>query len=254
MSVTSNDAGSAFDGEAVTVETAIAQQITETLEDAGLFVGVEIADGSVMLSGEVDSEANRQAAMDVATAAVAGRGLTVVDALDVMDTSPDSGFDPDAFPVADEPWSARSADAINDPNSLGAELDPDFTDDLGTTDPQVATAEAVPYYPPTDPVVRPTTGDEGLEILSGFGPGAAVVEGDQADAVADEDLAEAVARALRRDALTSDLAISVLVREGVVYLRGEVPAVDDASAAEAVAGDVPGVVEVREELRTVGGG
>ena len=68
-----------------------------------------------------------------------------------------------------------------------------------------------------------------------------------------EDLVEAVADALRRDALTSDLAITVLVRGGVVYLRGEVPSVDDAAAAEAIAGDVPGVVEIREELRTTGG-
>ncbi|MBA3414446.1 MAG: BON domain-containing protein [Chloroflexia bacterium] len=236
----------------MSAEAAISEHIEATLEAAGLFVDVEIADGLVTLSGEVDSEENRVAALDVANAATAPRNMTVVDALEVSTFSPDSGFDRDALPLADEPWAAEVAGAPHDPNRSDPELDPDFTDDLGTTDSQVAAAEGVPYYPPTDPVVRPSIGDQSLQIAGGFAPGALSVNDDGGDP-GDEDLAEAVAGALRRDALTSDLAVSVLVRGGIVYLRGDVPSVDDASAAEAIAGDVPGVVEVREELRTVGG-
>jgi osmotically-inducible protein OsmY len=229
------------------VEEAVAGRITETLEDAGISIGLEFAEGAVVLMGEVESEENRQAALDVANAVAEPRGLRVVDALEVMDWSPDSAFAADPMPLADEPWTANTADA--DPNRLAAEMDPDLTDDLGTTDPEESTAEAIPYYPPTDPVVRPITGDESIEILSGFGPGAEGSDTGEGAAPGDEDIAEAVAGALRRDALTSDLAISVLVRNGVVYLRGHVPSADDA-AAEAIAGDVPGVVEVREELGT----
>lgn len=251
--MTSNDTRSASERESATATTAIAQEITATLEDAGLFVGVEIDGDTVVLSGAVDSDENRQAALDVANAAVGQRKLAVVDALEIMDMSPDSGFDPDAFPLADEPWAAEVAGSPHDPNRSEPEIDPDFTDDIGTTDPQVAAGEGVPYYPPTDPVVRPSTDDEELKILTGFGPGAMAGDDEFGDAPGDEDLAEAVAGALSRDALTSDLAITVLVRNGVVYLRGEVPSVDDASAAEAIAGDVPGAIEIREELRTVGG-
>jgi len=251
--MTSNDSRPAAESHAVTADVAIAQQIGETLEAAGLFVDVEISGGEVTLSGEVDSEENRVAALDVATSAVGSRGLAVVDALEIIELSPDSGFDRDAFPLADEPWTAEVAGAPHDPNRSDPELDPDFTDDLGTTDPQVAVAEGIPYYPPTDPVVRPSSGPEALEILGGFGSDD-LGDDEAADgAPGDEDLVEAVADALRRDALTSDLAITVLVRGGVVYLRGEVPSVDDAAAAEAIAGDVPGVVEIREELRTTGG-
>ena len=229
-------------------EDAVAERITATLEQAGIFIGIEFAEGELVLTGQVESEENRQAALDVANAVADPRGRRVVDALEVMDTSPDSGFSDDPLPLADEPWTANVAEA--DPNRLDPEMDPDFTDDLGTTDPEVATAEAVPYYPPTDPVVRPIVGDESIEILSGFGAGAEDADTDDSGAPGDEDIAETVAGALRRDALTSDLSISVLVRNGIVYLRGEVPAADDAAAAEAIAGDVPGVIEVREELRT----
>jgi len=228
----------------------VSDRISTTLEEAGIFVGVEFDEDAIVLTGEVDSEENRQAALDVANAVAEPRGMRVVDALELMDMSPDSGFAEDPMPLADEPWTADIAGA-SDPNRSEPEMDPDFTDDLGTTDPEVATAEAVPYYPPTDPVVRPSTDEESLEILSGFGAGAEVAESDEAGTPGDEDIAETVAAALRRDAMTSDLAITVLVRNGVVYLRGDVPSVDDAEAAEAIAGDVPGVVEVREELRTV---
>lgn len=225
-------------------------RIIATLEGAGIYVGLEVDGDTLVLTGEVDSDANRQAALDVARAATSGLGVRLVDAIEVMETSPDSAFDRAALPLADEPWTAGVAGAPADPSQSMAELDADFTDDLGTTDPQVAVAEGIPYYPPTDPVVRPRDDSEALEVLSGFGPGAPEGGGDEPPT--DDELVERVADALRRDALTSDLVIRVAVRDGVVWLRGEVPAVDDAANAEAIAGDVPGVVEVREDLRVRG--
>jgi osmotically-inducible protein OsmY len=64
----------------------------------------------------------------------------------------------------------------------------------------------------------------------------------------DEALADAVRRELAEDAATTDLTITVVVRNGVVHLLGAVPDLDDADNAEAVAARVPGVVEVLEEL------
>ena len=54
------------------------------------------------------------------------------------------------------------------------------------------------------------------------------------------------------DAATTDFEIDVLVRQGVVRLRGAVADLDDAANAESVAYRVPGVREVVEELE-VGG-
>ena len=54
--------------------------------------------------------------------------------------------------------------------------------------------------------------------------------------------------ALRADAATTDLIIDVTVRNGRVHLRGEVQTMQDAELAEEVAGRVPGIREVIEEL------
>jgi osmotically-inducible protein OsmY len=68
----------------------------------------------------------------------------------------------------------------------------------------------------------------------------------------DEGIADAVRRELREDASTTDLGLDVEVREGVVYLRGEVPLLEDAENAEAVAATVPGVIEVVDETEVAG--
>lgn len=64
----------------------------------------------------------------------------------------------------------------------------------------------------------------------------------------DEAIARAVRRELHEDAATTELRIAVEVEGGVVRLRGKVPEVGDAENAEEVAGRVPGVGEVIEEL------
>ena len=118
------------------------------------------------------------------------------------------------------------------------------------TDPTEAVEEAEPYFPPTDPVVR--VDDKGeTRVAGGFGTGEtpnqhahAVVE----DVPSDEALEDLVHRALRLDASTAQLELKVGVVQGVVRLQGRIEDEDDAESALAVAGDIPGVVDVIDEL------
>jgi hypothetical protein len=232
-------------------------RLDQVLDEAGISLASEVRDGRLILSGQVDSEENRQAAIDVATALAEQRGLVVEDAIEILDLSPDDAFvgrgraedlgggdfayaDPDANP------SARF-----DP---GVETEPDFMGEVGTSDSEEAVAEAEPYFPPTDPVVRPSTRDEQLAVVGGFEATAMDdLEGAAGfDPRNDDDLARAVHRELAEDALTIDLSIRIGVRDGVVVLRGDVPSLEDAENAEAVASRVGGVLEVREELTISG--
>lgn len=196
------------------------RQIHDTLAEAGIHVLAERDGKTIVLSGEVDSPVNREAALDVARAVADRVGLRVDDALDVIPEAPaDATADTEIVGAGD----FKYLDADRDDNlrlDAGFELDPDFTGEIGTTDSMAAAAEAIPYFPPTDPVVRPS----------------------------DDDISGDVLRELREDALTTDLVIQVVTRHGVVHLRGEVPSLEDAENAEAVASRVDGVKEVREEL------
>ena len=118
------------------------------------------------------------------------------------------------------------------------------------TDPTEAVEEAEPYFPPTDPVVR--VDDKGeTRIAGGFGTGETpnqqphpVID----DVPSDEALEDFVHRALRLDASTAQLQLKVGVVQGVVRLQGTIEDESDAESALGVAGDVPGVVEVVDEL------
>lgn len=139
----------------------------------------------------------------------------------------------------------------------GTEMD--FNDrDNGTTDVEEATGEAVPYFPPTDPVVRRAPrNDEGFEVVGGWSGTAMETPIDLEQLPTelmsgDDEIGRLVRLALVEDASTSDLPIHVFVREGIVHLRGVVASLADADLAEEVASRVPGVVEVREELEIAG--
>jgi len=117
------------------------------------------------------------------------------------------------------------------------------------TDPTEAVDEAEPYFPPTDPVVR--VDDKGeTRVAGGFGTGEALERHPTAtgNAPSDEALEDLVHRALRLDASTAQLELKVGVVQGVVRLQGRIEDEDDAESALAVAGDVPGVVDVIDEL------
>lgn len=221
--------------------------LAEALDEAGIFVATELRGSTIVLSGEVESEEERQAALDLAHAVGDRLGLTVEDATEGLDIEPEELFGNDAP-------AGESADGLPEEVSLEA-LRPDFQGDDGTDDPMEAAAEAIPYMAPTDPVVRPIDGPQELEIVGGFASTSMddPLGGMEVNALRpDEAILADVVRELREDASTIDLAIRVIVAHGVVTLRGEVPNLDDAENAESVAGRVPGVAEVREELRVAG--
>jgi len=118
------------------------------------------------------------------------------------------------------------------------------------TDPTEAVEEGEPYFPPTDPVVRVDAQGE-TQIAGGFGTGEALERHPTAatrNVPSDEALEDLVHRALRLDAGTAQLHLKVGVLQGVVRLQGAIEDESDAESALAVAGDVPGVVDVLDEL------
>ncbi|MCL5960986.1 MAG: BON domain-containing protein [Chloroflexi bacterium] len=135
-----------------------------------------------------------------------------------------------------------------------AVIEPDLKDNIGTTDVMESDSENEPFFPPTDPVVLPTDREEGgFTVIGGFAPTSDDNVSDAPDHPpevyhTDDEIADDVRRALRRNAGTASLILLVGVRNGIVYLRGKVQSLEDVDQAEAVAGDVPGVLDVREEL------
>ena len=124
------------------------------------------------------------------------------------------------------------------------------SDEPVQNDPTESVQEAEPYFPPTDPVVRvDRKGD--TQVAGGFGTGDApkphahaVIE----DTPSDEALEDLIHRALRHDATTAHLHLEVGVLQGVARLQGPIEDESDAENALAVAGDIPGVVDVIDEL------
>jgi hypothetical protein len=117
-------------------------------------------------------------------------------------------------------------------------------------DPNRAVEEAEPYFPPTDPVVTPGADTEvlgGFEATSMSGDGEAPPRASDGR-VADEALATRIRRELREDSATTHLAIQVDVTDGVATLRGTVDDLTDTDNALEVAGRVPGVEDVIDEM------
>ena len=123
--------------------------------------------------------------------------------------------------------------------------DPDEMTD-STSDPMVASDEAEPYLAPIDPPVLPG-GRDNIEVAQGF---ASSSEGEEqrAGTPGDDAITERVSHLLRGDAATTALELAVETIDGVVYLRGTVQSLDDTDMAAEVAGRVPGVVEVVDEM------
>ncbi len=137
----------------------------------------------------------------------------------------------------------------------GVDLSEDFTAEVGTGDYMEAASEAEPYTPPTDPVIKADRSTDGVEMVNGFAETAtdeAATANLPGTPRGDDEILQAVMAALHADAATTDLPLEVEVIDGVVYLRGVVPSLDDVDAAESVAAEVPGVEEVQEELTIEG--
>lgn len=136
--------------------------------------------------------------------------------------------------------------------------EPDFAGDPGTSDVIEAIEGDEVYFPPTDPPIRSEDPDGimGASVLGGFAATSLEEPTEEVDhplrlQTNDEEIADRVRYALAADAYTADLNIEVAVEDGVVYLTGNVTSLDDIDQAEQVAGSVPGVEEVEEELEIV---
>jgi osmotically-inducible protein OsmY len=232
---------------------SLTARIEEQLAEAGLQVTVEASDGSLVLTGVVDTEEARQAASDIV--AQTAPTANIDNQIDVETVLP---TDIDDF-AGGEP-SAEMAESRLDIQAGGGETEPDFTDQAELRDPLAApgaggseaddvveSGDEV-YTPPIDPVVS-TDAHGRAHVLGGFGSeGDVEVESSSDGRSGDEALADAVRRELAEDSATADLLIFVAVRNGVAHLRGQVPDLDDADNAEEVAARVPGIREVVEEL------
>jgi hypothetical protein len=150
-----------------------------------------------------------------------------------------------------EPRAIEEIETGEVPGFPDSELD--FQDDYGTTDAMEAAQEDEVYFPPTDPVVRPARNNGGLEVLGGFAPtsDAEPIEEERHPLyidLGDDEISSLVVRALAEDAATTDLTVDVETIEGVVYLRGAVPTLQDTDLAMEVAERVDGVLDVEDEL------
>lgn len=217
---------------------AIARAIEET---AGLVLAVQEDEAGIVVSGIVDNEAERDAALDVARA-MAG-GVEVLDALEILGDLPDD---------IEEGSPEISGDVSDDTLEPG-----DFTDQgilrsaeeaggpsTSFEDDEVSDGATV-YVPPIDPVGTQTEVIGGTQFSS---MDSIEVERSSDGQLGDEAIRDAVLRELREDSATTDLRLDVVVIGGVVRLGGRVADITDAESAEEVAARVPGVVEVEERL------
>jgi osmotically-inducible protein OsmY len=232
--------------------TALSERIERELELVGVHAVVEERSGTIVLTGLLDTEASKVAAMDIVTALAPD--VEVEDNLEVVGVMPAEvdelsisevnvqGF-PGATPAtadkeALEPGDFTDQDILENPlNAAG----PSGV----AADEEISEGDTV-YVPPTDPVRSRDN-----EVLGGFQLTSMDEEApprSESGGSPDEALAEAVLRELSEDASTTDLTIEVAVRNGVARLRGQVQDLMDAENAEAVAARTPGIIEVIEEL------
>ena len=230
----------------------VAAKIETLLSDAGIPLIVEVRDGVARLTGRVDSPRIRQAALDLARSVDGVLGID--DQIDYEVIAPDMYFEP---PDDDGQFGYADREALQDDIS---DTDPTFQGDPGAWNFREAIEEGEPYFPPADPVVRPSTDEEDLEVLGGFAgtsmdelvtdpdlePWAEAGQPDVFGPRQDGDIQRDVENELREDAYTTDMPLQVHVVNGVVYLRGKVQSIDDAEYAEEVASRVPGVAEVQD--------
>ena len=221
---------------------------------AGVSAVVEIDGDDVVISGLVQTEGERDAALEVARGYVPD--ANVVDDLEVEGVVPE---DLDGLSVSDA--DAGGFQGSEPGTSDDEAIEPgDFTDQRilndswGAAGPSNTTSDEdisegdQDYVPPTDPPstregdflggFQTTAMDDDNEIDHGVLPG-----------IADEALIEAVQLELREDASTTALEIGVSVEQGIATLRGEVQDIEDDENALAVAARVPGIREVRDDLR-----
>ena len=127
-----------------------------------------------------------------------------------------------------------------------------------TDDPMVATEEGVPYVPPMDRVVSEARGTAGVDVAGTDPTDAGELE--RADGIQspdglpsrDDELGARVIEALRDSDVPAGDRIRVAAFGSTVVLRGEVESIDVLDEILGIAGDVPGVEDVRDEVSITG--
>jgi hypothetical protein len=170
-------------------------------------------------------------------------GLGELDPTDIYEGELEAGVD------ADVPGDNESLEMLTELEMRDGETD----------DAMEAIEEGLTYVAPMDPPTSPSAMSfDGAEVASGFGASSLEEEYD-ADHHSgflpdDDEMTARVRDAFRADSLTNQYADTVAIRTrgGVVLLRGIVDDLGDTDNLVAVASDVTGVTEVREELRVRG--
>lgn len=137
-------------------------------------------------------------------------------------------------------------------NRTHGEAEPDFTTDVDSDSIDVTevTADEV-YFAPVDPPAAAGESNSREGLVAGFEPDSMAsmeVDPSESGTPGDEALADAIRRELVQDSATAGLPVEVRVEAGVAYLSGRVDDLDDVENAEEVAGRIPGVREVVEQL------
>lgn len=209
-------------------------------------------------SGEEGSSAMVQDPVEAVDPGATPSDYTMRD-IERGDTPLDEGMDLMIDPSLGTERMSTNLDVLDLDSSFIVESEePDFMQDPGTTDIIQVVEEGETYFPPTDPPTRPGTGSgfESVNVMGGFSGTSleAPIDVDEHPIrlqTNDDELAEQVRYALRADAYTTDLNIEVEVENGIVRLHGIVGSLDDIEQAEQVAGSVPGVDDVEEDLEIV---
>lgn len=236
----------------------VTRQIEQELADAaGIQVFAEEDGDTIVLTGMIESEMERTTVYDVARAVAPNRDF--VDNLEIATVLPSEIGDLDISEAGAADFPTATQGTMDD-----EALEPgDFTDQHVLKDPftasgpsgtaadeEIGEGEDI-YVPPIDPVL-----DRNGEVVNGFSLSATeTLEVDRATedgSLGDEAIADAVRRELREDSATAELEIEVEVEAGIVTLRGTVADIDDTENAEEVASRLPGVREVREQLKVAG--
>lgn len=129
-----------------------------------------------------------------------------------------------------------------------------------TDDYLVAQEEGIPYAPPTDRVLSEAReADGGADVAGTDATDAGELEredniqpGEPGELPRDDELAADVIEALRDSDVLAGDRIRVAVHGSRVILRGEVESVDVLDEILGIAGDVPGVSEVTDEVTVSG--
>jgi osmotically-inducible protein OsmY len=253
-------------------DARIEHEIRHLYERNELPIAADVRDGVVRLTGVVSSREMYEAVLELAR--------SINDVLEIDPVLEYGVIAPDSIVEAldeDREFGYADQTALQDDIS---DTEPDFIAQTPAIadDYRPVMDDAEPYSPPIDPVVQPGEKSGELRVVGGFqltSMDELAVEQDtesggeigEPDLLVDwedfvdeanwyvnrddADIKDDILRELREDALTTDLKLQVSVTKGVVFLRGAVPASEDALAAEDVASRVPGVVEVRDKTRTI---